>query len=479
MDKNKISAFIDKYFLYIFLALLAALAALCFINLGAGRVELWDEARHGVNAFEMLKEGNYIANYFGGNVDYWNLKPPISYYFIMLGYKIFGYNAWGLRFFSALSYYALAIVVSLFLKKQKGKLECLLSVLLFMSNWFFFYKHFVRRGDADALFILFAGVAIIALYLSSANSNWLCLAAFMFALCFLTKSWHAFFILPITFLYLIFTKGFKKIKWWQYFTTILSAVIPIFIWGIFRYRFDGWKFFAEMINYDLLKRSANALEGNKGFPFYYLAFLGANFTSLACAVVMFVGIGYKIKEKRLKGTKLNNLDILCLVSFACIYFLYQIAETKIYWYTFPACTPLTIIASVYIVEFLKNDNVKKKLKTAFAVSLAVLLFCGTGVATYFIFAPKQDGLQLFIKDMPYEQGTEVYFGDENSDMLNQSQLLCFEWRTNTIVKSGGYEEFVRSADANIILSKSYYEALDNDELKIIYESNGYVLCSFE
>ena len=35
--------------------------------------------------------------------DYWNLKPPLSEWFIMLGCRIFGFNAWGLRFYSALS----------------------------------------------------------------------------------------------------------------------------------------------------------------------------------------------------------------------------------------------------------------------------------------------------------------------------------------------------------------------------------------
>lgn len=89
MDKETISKrekflnFVEKYWLYLFIAILFLLSFACFFNLGNMPIYDWDEARHGVNAFEMLKQNNFIANFYQGEIDYYNLKPPISYYFKM------------------------------------------------------------------------------------------------------------------------------------------------------------------------------------------------------------------------------------------------------------------------------------------------------------------------------------------------------------------------------------------------------------
>lgn len=349
---NKFISFIEKYYYYFFFFILVVLAFTCFFNLGADAIYAWDEARHGVNAFEMIMNDNYIANYYNGEIDYWNLKPPISFYFIILAYKIFGYNAFALRFFSALSYFILALLVSLFMKKRVGKFESLISLLMFLAGFMFFFSHYVRTGDADALFILFFGVSFISLYLSSKNSNWLHLTAFMFALSFLTKSWHAFIILPITLFYLIFTKGFKNIKWWQYVTICLSAIIPILIWFLVRFSFDELKFFEQMIYYDLLNRSSNAIEGHEGYPFFYLINISKNFILLFCIVVFVTAIIIKIKHKE----KLNNLDIICIISSVCILLIFGIAKTKLEWYTYPICIPLIISGATYFGQFLRNVN---------------------------------------------------------------------------------------------------------------------------
>lgn len=79
------------------------LGLLCFYHLNYGVLSDWDEARHGVSAYEMLRNGEPVVSTWQYEPDYWNLKPPLSEWFIMLGYRIFAFNAWGLRFYSALS----------------------------------------------------------------------------------------------------------------------------------------------------------------------------------------------------------------------------------------------------------------------------------------------------------------------------------------------------------------------------------------
>ena len=73
-----------------------------FFRLDAPKVVDYDEARHGINAYEMIQNDDYLVHTYEGELDYWNLKPPFSYWVVALGYRLFGYNRLGLRFFSAL-----------------------------------------------------------------------------------------------------------------------------------------------------------------------------------------------------------------------------------------------------------------------------------------------------------------------------------------------------------------------------------------
>ena len=98
-------------------------------------------------------------------------------------------------------------MVALFIKKKSNKMASLISLLIFCGSFDFFRTHFVKAGDADAVFILFIGIAILSLGLSSDNSNWYNLSFFMFALAFLTKSWHAVAVLPFKFFLLVVYKG--------------------------------------------------------------------------------------------------------------------------------------------------------------------------------------------------------------------------------------------------------------------------------
>lgn len=93
----------DALYWVLLLALLTAGGFLLFTNLGETGISDCDEARHGINAYEMMQSGDYVVTTYRGEPDYWNLKPPLTDYCIMLGYRLFGYNALGLRFYSALS----------------------------------------------------------------------------------------------------------------------------------------------------------------------------------------------------------------------------------------------------------------------------------------------------------------------------------------------------------------------------------------
>jgi 4-amino-4-deoxy-L-arabinose transferase-like glycosyltransferase len=255
----------SKIFYFISILFLLFIAAFnVFYRLGDFPIYSWDEARHGVSAFEMIKNGNFIINTYRGKIDYWNLKPPLSFWSIILGYKMAGYNELGLRICSAIFSMGTISIVAVFLYKKQGKLASLISTLVLATSTQFLINHSSRTGDADALFVFLFTIAIISLMLSDQNIKWLYGSGLACSLAFLTKSWHAGNILMIMGLFIIFTRLYKIIRFRNWITLCAWIILPIIMWGSFRYQYDSTNFFKNMINYDLLHRSTTTIENHTG-----------------------------------------------------------------------------------------------------------------------------------------------------------------------------------------------------------------------
>ena len=211
-SKNRMNDFVEKYYWFLFAGLAVFAAMLCFLRLDVGYVASWDEARHGISAYEMIQNENYIVNTYNYDVDYWNLKPPLSFYGIMLGFGIFGYSVIGLRFYSALSYFLICILCTLYVKKHHNKCISLLTLAFLCCNQLMLALHGARAGDADALYQLFFTIAMLAMMEIPEKHSRSYICGACFSLAFLTKSYHAGIILVIGGLYMIISGQITKFK---------------------------------------------------------------------------------------------------------------------------------------------------------------------------------------------------------------------------------------------------------------------------
>ena len=100
---------------------LLVLTFICFHNLADAPIYDYDEARHAANAYEMMRDGNLLVNTWGGEADYWNLKPPLSMWLIMVGYAVFGFAPWGVRVPSVVCYILTIVFVVLTARKTWGR----------------------------------------------------------------------------------------------------------------------------------------------------------------------------------------------------------------------------------------------------------------------------------------------------------------------------------------------------------------------
>lgn len=351
--------------------LLALSVLLLFDNLGATRIQWADESRHGVNAYEMMQRGDWVVSTYRGETDYWNLKPPLSMYGIMLGYKLFGYTTIGLRFYGAASMLCTMILLALWLKRRVGRVASLISQLFLLACCIIYGEHFARFGDADALYVLFYTVSMLCMLDSVRDLRYLYGSAVCFGLAFLTKSWHAAMIPVTCFAYVCATGQIRKLRPKHYALLIFFGLLPIAPWAIARIRFDGLTFFKAMLSTDVVTRATTVLEGHAGGWLYYGAVL---LEDPACVLALLASMGALIWQiaRRRKPTPLAwGLGLWLWVPIV----LYTLCVSKLKWYIFSCIPALGVALGVICQRLAQGCKPERKCWKAWVPRLACLMVC--------------------------------------------------------------------------------------------------------
>lgn len=410
----------ERIFQLLCVCLFAWLAFLCFYKLDVKYVDPWDEARHGVNAYEMLKQGSLVKSTYLYQTDYYNLKPPLSMWSIMLSMVLFGKSVWTLRLASVICYLCLALCVVCFARKRYGRLPALFSLALLCANTTPFIAHMVRAGDADSLYVLLFSLAMICMLQIRDDHRKLYLCGFLFALAFLTKSFHAGLIAVIGGLYLLLTGLFKKIRLKEYVIFILSFGAPVGLWVIARLCTDGTAFLKEMWLTDVLGRSQSGFGSNEaGFSYYFSYYLGnmsgkvpvyrvvLGLLLVSCLILAVMSFVQKHRTKHGadgNGTKSVKDDMIGFSLWILIPALaFSVVRTKLLWYEYPAITALLIAAGIAAGLVCE----KKMLPVGIRVALGAVLLVTAGYYSH-------DLLQTF-----EQYGKDGY-------MTNDFQLLIEE-----------------------------------------------------
>lgn len=483
---------IENYYWIWFVLLSAITAFLCFRCLGIGAVDSWDEARHGISAYEMMQNGNYLINTFKGEADYWNVKPPLSFLTIIAGFSLFGYTAVGLRFFSALSYLITTVCTGLFAKRY-GKLASLLAMAFLCANYFPFKAHLVRAGDADSLYLLLFTFAMLAMLKIRENSRWLYVCGLCFSLGFLTKSFHAGMITAVGGLFLLLTGELKKMRPRVWAGFLASALLPALLWAVLRFQYDGMTFFQKMYEADIAGRTASGgLEGH-GFPFgFYFTSIFWNFDYIYGFLSLVVILGILcllIRPLRKTDTPMPKSDQIGILLWLFVPLLgFSLVSTKLMWYVYPCIVPLCLLAAVFISSFLKNA------KAPAWLLLLCLAFTGCA-ALRFVWANYADNvrgarsndLQTFVMESFSREdeltGASVYldaydpFLYANTTSWEQNMRLLGMMEGDLDCLDGGAEAFLDdTGHCLLILSIPFLE--DYPELKsfeVLADNGQYLL----
>ncbi len=497
--------FFEKYYRIFFAAACLVLAFYCFRCLDIQYVDSWDEARHGVNAYEMMQNGDYIRHTYNYKVDDWNLKPSISYWAIVLGFRLFGYSVFGLRFFSALAYLCSGIAAALFAKRF-SKEASFLVLGFFCANTRPLSAHLARAGDADALYFLFFTLAMLALLRIRESRRHLYFCGLMFSLAFLTKSWHAGLIAVISGIYLLVTRELFRIKpkeWGIFLATVLS---PVVLWFGWRYTKDGFTFLRQMVEVDLLARTGGSDFEGHAFPFsfYYDTVFGAKgfiyrWLLGICLAGALVSLFVMWKKRTWDKNRLEEGFGIFLWFF--VPFLgFSLIRTKLIWYCYPCTVPLFLAAAYFLGRLLRLPlnlparEARWKRELGGALSWLTAAGCIFFVvyfmrATYLtvIRGAKGDGFQLFVqesveRDSDYA-GRRAYamVQNEHPEDLgewDQNMLFVAELFGDFHCEDGGVNAFLGEKEPAVLFVDSiryekYKEALAG--ARVLYRNEGYLL----
>jgi 4-amino-4-deoxy-L-arabinose transferase-like glycosyltransferase len=436
----------------------AALLALAFYNifyrLSDFPIFSWDEARHGVSAYEMLKKENFIVNTYKNKIDYWNLKPPLSFLITIGGYKLVGFNTLGLRLLSAAFSLLTILMVFLFVWKKHGILASFISTLSLVTSTQFLINHSARTGDADSLFVFLFTASVLSLLLSEHSIKWVYVSAITFSLAFLTKSWHAGNISIIIFLYLFLSGIYKRLTYKNWMFVIILMVGPIMTWGLLRFQYDGIEFFKNMIMYDLFTRSSTTIEGHVGSKLYYLEIIW-KFSKLWVILLMGLALtNMVVNSKKIKLYLNRSIIGLCLWVFIPLV-LYSLAETKIRWYILPIYPALSIIIGILGANIFQNTKVG--LKIAIIVSLLwISINYEKQIVTYINHPIPRFHLNLVqnIQNIDGVKGYNLYIYPHTKNVWTQNTVLAAELYGDLKVRDGGLKTFLKKDRALLLLKKT-------------------------
>lgn len=470
----------NKFYLFLLIILLAAAIFNLFYHLGNFPIYSWDEARHGVSAYEMLKKQNYIVNTYLDKPDYWNLKPPLSFWVIITGFKIAGFNAFGMRLFSAVFALSTIIITALFTYNKYGKIASIVSSLVLVTCTQYIINHCARTGDADSLFVFLFTSAMISVFQLDKSVKWLYVSGLAFSFAFLTKSWHAGNIFIILSLYLFVTGMYKQLTAKNWTVFILSMLLPIFVWVTVRYQYDGLNFFKGMILYDLLHRSSAPIENHVGSVFYYVGIL-YQFSSLWIIILCLFSMLFLFKKDYSFNTFLTILkkqDVIGILLWILIPFiLFTIAKTKIRWYILPVYPPISIIIGALTSTFLVNR--KSVIRSiVLTMILSVSLYYEWKIITYLNHPIANLRLDLIhsLAKKGEIKNDDIYISQPYE--WYQNDVLTAELADDLHVQNGSFNDFLKKKKALFLLPKELYQQsfIQAHHLQVISANQwGYVV----
>ncbi|MCL5004189.1 MAG: glycosyltransferase family 39 protein [Patescibacteria group bacterium] len=334
--------------------LTAAVFALFFMfyRLGVNHLIEFDEGIYGLVAKNILKSGDWVTLQWNYGHP-WFDKGPLYLWLTALSLKVFGLNAFAVRFWSALLGFvgclSLFWLGSILYNRRVGFLA---AVVLASTTGYLYYA---RLGMLDVPNAAFNVLALVFLVKSQKNQKYLLLAAVVLALAFLNRGFLGFLSPTAFFVYLLWKRLFNYSPKIIFFAAVVFLLI-LLPWHLLETLKYGGTFWQVYLGHQMFLRFAKAIEGKNAPLFWYITVAKTHlrlwFIVLLPALPYIV---YRIYKK------VSNCDLLVFLWALVTFVVFTAAKSKLIWYIMPLYPPLALLIAVFIDDLTARLNWQKLL----------------------------------------------------------------------------------------------------------------------
>ena len=308
---------------------------------GLGKTPLWiyDEVRNAECAREMYERGDWIVPTFNGGLR--TLKPPLHYYFMFGGFKIFGITEWGARFFSAVFGVLTIFMTYFFVKRYSSQRQAFITSLVLLASTHFLFEFRMSVPDPYLIFLNVASIFTAYSFFIEKKNYWLWLCAITMGLGTLAKGPVAIALPGAAMLiWLIWEKRLKEILSWKILMAGIIMLAVALPWYLLVHQETNGEWTRGFFREHNFGRFSEPMEGHGG-PFIIVplvVFLGLLPASI------FIGESFR----KFKTNFSNSFSKLALSVVGIFILFYSISSTKLPNYAMPCYPFLAVILSSYI-----------------------------------------------------------------------------------------------------------------------------------
>lgn len=339
------------------------------------------ESNYVLSAITMLKHNSWISPMIYDQV--WYDKPPLTYWALMISYKLFGISDFTSRIPNTLiAGGSVALMYHLVYRIKESKYIAVMSALLLFSALQFWYISHAVITDG---FLFFFSLAIFGYsYLAFAkNDKYSMVKAYGAAALAVVTKGPVGIVLPGLILLL-----FIAIRWFTQKDNddyslnkdikLLFNPLGIFLfivlaspWYIAMYSIHGQEFISGFLGLHNMERALVSEHPKFNVWYYYLIIVPLALLPWTPAVI------YRLKSIKWK----ENFYLLGAIWFIVIVLFYSLVATKYITYTLPAIIPCIIWGAEAITNSFYNKSTSFKYIVTIPLAIYVLLFLVASIVT--------------------------------------------------------------------------------------------------
>lgn len=339
---KKLQRFISEHWLFLFL--LSILSFIFISTLSKTLLWDWDECLYAGYAHAMKESGNFLTNYWNGQV----ILDKIPLYTVLLQLPLFFSNSdVGMRLINVIFSILLLIAVYNFCISRFTKRVAIFSVMLFLTcEVAVRYLTKISTDIPYALFI-FLGYAVFTSQLPALRRG--LIAGVLLGLAVLVKG---FGVLPFLMVFCFISIFYEPNRYKQLISYLLGGFIFTTVpWLYIQYALYGQKFITVYFLENIIQRARYPIEIHFGGKLFYVKHLFRELFPWIMSGFVWVIIAFgNIKSSLKKDKEIIGLLLCVVMPFISL----TLAKTKIEWYLIPLYPFLVIyIAKCLDILFLR------------------------------------------------------------------------------------------------------------------------------